>query len=64
MPLVIAMLASWVFTVGNQHKWDSLGPERSDVWKSLGELPDGPVMESSPVDVLGLHLDGRALADF
>ncbi len=51
-------------TVGNQHKWDSLGPERSEVWKSLGELPEGPVMKSSPVDVLGLHLDGRALADF
>jgi len=50
--------------VGNQHKWDTLGPERSGVWKSLGELPEGPVMKSSPVDVLGLHLDGRDLADF
>ena len=42
--------------VGNQHKWDSLGPERSGVWKSLGELPEGPVMKSSPVDGLSLHL--------
>ncbi len=42
--------------VGNQHKWDSLGPERSEVWKSLGELPEGPVMKSSPVDRLSLHL--------
>ncbi len=50
--------------VGNQHKWDSLGPERSDVWKSLGELPEGPVMKSSPIDGLGLHLDGGGLADF
>ena len=31
--------------VGNQHKWDSLGPERSGVGKSLGELPEGPVMK-------------------
>ncbi len=37
--IVRAMLES----VGNQHKWDSLGPERSEVWKSLGELPEGPV---------------------
>ena len=37
-------------TVGNQHKWDSLGPERSGVGKSLGELPEGPVMKSSPID--------------
>ncbi len=50
--------------VGNQHKWDSLGPERSGVWKSLGELLEGPVMKSSPVDVLGLHLGGCGLADF
>ncbi len=42
--------------VGNQHKWDSLGPERSEVWKSLGELPEGPVMKSSPIDRLSLHL--------
>ena len=43
-------------SVGNQHKWDSLGPERSGVWKSLGELPEGPVMKSSPIDSLSLHL--------
>ena len=45
-----------VMLVGNQHKWDSLGPERSDVWKSLGELPEGPVMKSSLGDGLSLHL--------
>ena len=43
-------------SVGNQRKWDSLGPERSGVWKSLGELPEGPVMKSSPIDRLSLHL--------
>jgi hypothetical protein len=50
--------------VGNQHKWDSWGPERSGVWESLGELPEGPVMKSSPSDGLGLHLDGGGLADY
>ena len=50
--------------VGDQHKWDSLGPERSEVWKSLGELPEGPVMESSPVDSLSLHIDGCVFADY
>ena len=30
-------------SVGNQQKWDTLGPERSGVGKSLGELPEGPV---------------------
>jgi hypothetical protein len=34
------------------------------MWKSLGELPEGPVMKSSLVDGLSLHLDGRAFADF
>ena len=53
-----------VKTVGNQHKWDSLGPERSGVGTSLGGLPEGPVMESSPIDGLNLHLDGRGLADY
>ena len=67
--LDLSVLGSWKITlppgsVGNQHKWDSLGPERSDVWKSLGELPEGPVMKSSPIDGLGLHLDGGGLADF
>jgi len=42
--------------VGASYKWDSLGPERSGVWKSLGELPEGPVMKSSPIDRLSLHL--------
>ena len=50
--------------VGNQHKWDSLGPERSGVGKSLGELPEVPVMKSSPVDRLSLHLDGGGLDVF
>ena len=43
-------------TVGSQHKWDSLGPERSGVWKSFGELPEVPVMKSSPIDRPSLHL--------
>ncbi len=50
--------------VGNQHKWDSLGPERSGVWWSLGELPEGPVMKSSPNDGLSLHLDSGGLDVF
>jgi len=58
---------SWIssnWSVGNQHKGDTLGPERSGVGKSLGGLPEGPVMKSSPIDGLGLHFDGGGLADF
>ena len=46
--------------VGNQQKWHTLKPERSWVgWRS-GELPEGPVMASSPFDCLGLHLPSPA----
>jgi hypothetical protein len=34
------------------------------VWESLGELPEGPVVKSSPLDGLSLHLDGRVFADY
>ena len=51
-------------TVGNQHKWDTLGPERSGVGKSLGELPESPVMKPWPVDSLSLHPDGGVFADY
>ena len=43
-------------SVSNQQKWDILRPERSGVgWRS-GELPEGPVVASSPFDRLRLHL--------
>ena len=43
-------------TVSNQQKWDTLGAERSGAgWRS-GELPEGPVVESSPFGGLSLHL--------
>ncbi len=64
LPLLAAIVNNGDQHVGNQHKWDSLGPERSGVGTSLGGLPEGPVMESSPIDGLNLHLDGRGLADY
>ena len=43
-------------SVSNQQKWDTLGAERSGAgWRS-GELPEGPVVESSPFGGLSLHL--------
>ena len=46
--------------VGNQQKWHTLKPERSWVgWRS-GELPEGPVVASSPFDCLSLHLPSPA----
>ena len=43
-------------TVSNQQKWDTLGAERSGAgWRS-GELPEGPVVASSPFGGLSLHL--------
>ena len=45
-----------VLTVSNQQKWDTLGAERSGAgWRS-GELPEGPVVASSPFGGLSLHL--------
>ena len=42
--------------VSNQQKWDTLGAERSGGgWRS-GELPEGPVVASSPFGGLSLHL--------
>ena len=42
--------------VSNQRKWDTLGAERSGAgWRS-GELPEGPVVASSPFGGLSLHL--------
>ena len=44
------------YIVSNQQKWDTLGAERSGVgWRS-GELPEGPVIASSPFGGLSLHL--------
>ena len=49
-------LASKPVTVSNQQKWDTLGAERSGAgWRS-GELPEGPVVASSPFGGLSLHL--------
>ena len=43
-------------TVSNQQKWDTLGAERSGAgWRS-GELPEGPVVASSPFGGLSLHI--------
>ena len=43
-------------SVSNQQKWDTLGAERSGAgWRS-GELPEGPVVASSPFGGLSLHL--------
>ncbi len=45
-----------VSDVSNQQKWDTLGAERSGAgWRS-GELPEGPVVASSPFGGLSLHL--------
>ena len=45
-----------VLIVSNQQKWDRLGAERSGAgWRS-GELPEGPVVASSPFGGLSLHL--------
>ncbi len=45
-----------VMNVGNQQKWHTLVPERSEVgWRS-GELPEDPVVLSSPFDCLSLYL--------
>ena len=35
-------------SVGNQHKWDTLRPERLEIGRGLGELPEGLVVASSP----------------
>ena len=44
------------YNVSNQQKWDTLGAERSGAgWRS-GELPEGPVVASSPFGGLSLHL--------
>ena len=43
-------------SVSNQQKWDTLVGERSGAgWRS-GELPEGPVVASSPFGGLSLHL--------
>ena len=34
--------------VGNQRKWDTLRPERLEIGRGLGELPEGLVVASSP----------------
>ena len=43
-------------TVGNQQKWDTVEGERSGVVWSFCEIPEGPVVASSPFDRLSLHL--------
>ena len=54
---VLRLLDKEKFTlVSNQQKWDTLGAERSGAgWRS-GELPEGPVVASSPFGGLSLHL--------
>ena len=43
-------------SVSNQRKWDTLGPERLEVGRMFGELPEGLVVAPSPLDCLDLHL--------
>ena len=43
-------------SVSNQQKWDTLGAERSGAGWRFGELPEGPVVASSPFGGLSLHL--------
>ena len=43
-------------TVGNQRKWDTLRPERLEIGRGLGELPEGLVVAPSPFDCVSLHL--------
>ena len=42
-------------SVGNQQNWDILRPERSGVGLRSSQLPECPVVLSSPLDCLGLH---------
>ena len=42
--------------VSNQHKWDTMGAERSGAGWRLGELPEGTVVMSASLDRLSLHL--------
>ena len=52
----LSLAPSTLGYVSNQQKWDTLGAERSGAgWRS-GELPEGPVVESSPFGGLSLHL--------
>ena len=52
----VAPVAAKLDCVSNQQKWDTLGAERSGAgWRS-GELPEGPVVASSPFGGLSLHL--------
>ena len=41
--------------VGNQQNWDTLRPKRSGVGLRSSQLPECPVVLSSPLDCLGLH---------
>ena len=43
-------------TVGNQQKWHSVRPERSGAGLGSRKVPERPVVLSSPLDCLGLHL--------
>ena len=55
-PPEVALYHRETKTVSNQQKWDTLGAERSGAgWRS-GELPEGPVVASSPFGGLSLHL--------
>ena len=45
-----------VKSVGNQRKWDTLRPERLEIGKGLGELPEGLVVAPSLFDCVSLHL--------
>ena len=45
--LELSPLNTLHLTVGNQHKWDRLGPEKIIIMKSSWELPEGLVVASS-----------------
>ncbi len=49
------LIALYSVRVGNQQNWDTLRPERSGVGLRSSQLPECPVVLSSPLDCLGLH---------
>ena len=54
--LVLERETEGLMTVGNQRKWDTLRPERLEIGRGLGELPEGLVVAPSPFDCVSLHL--------
>ena len=45
---LVGSFSTFSLIVGNQRKWDTLRPERLEIGRGLGELPEGLVVASSP----------------